>query len=218
ALLSSKLGVQLPADFGQVTIMTENQLTSMQSAANGLRLLAWGLALLTLLLAMAAVAVAPNRRLGLGWLGIGAALGMLLGFAALRNVKNAILDAIAPGETRDAASEIFTQMGGDLRYAARWIFWIAVAVALIALLLSRRPVLDLMARIGRAFTGSGGEMGAARAWAGDHSAAAYGWSTGVAVVLLFILGISLMSLLVIGALLAVALMWVTASQNEVSKA
>jgi len=218
ALLSSKLGVQLPADFGQVTIMTENQLTSMQSAANGLRLLAWGLALLTLLLAMAAIAVAPNRRLALGWLGIGVALGILLGFAALRNVKNAILDAIGPGDVRKAANEVFTQLGGDLRYAAKWIFWISVLVAIVALVLSRRPVLDLMARIGRSFTGSGSEMGAARMWAADHSAAAYGWSTGLAVVVLFITGISLISLLIIGGLLAAVVIWVTASQSEVSRA
>ena len=218
ALLSSKLGVQLPPDFGQVTIMTENQLTSLQSAANTLRLLTWGLLLLTLLLAMAAIAVAPNRRLALGWLGLGAALGILLGFAALRNVKNAILDSITPGEIRKAANEVFTQLGGDLRYAARWIFWISIIVALIALVLSRRPVLDLMTRIGRSFTGSGSEMGAARSWAADHSAAAYGWSTGLAVVLFFIAGISLASLLIIGGLLAVALIWVTSAQNEVSEA
>lgn len=218
ALLSSRLGLQLPEDFGQVTIMTENQLTSMQTAANGLRLLAWGLALLTLLLAMAAVAVAPNRRLALGWLGVGAALGMLLGFAALRNVKNAILDAIAPGQIRRAASEVFTQLGGDLRYAAKWIFWVSVLVAIVALVLSRRPVLDLMARVGRSFTGSGSDMGAARMWAASHSSAAYGWSTGVAVVLLFITGISLVSILVIGGALAVALIWVTAAQNEGAKA
>lgn len=218
ALLSSKLGVQLPPDFGQVTLMTENQLTSLQSAANALRLLTWGLLLLTLLLAMAAIAVAPNHRLALGLLGVGSALGVLLGFAALRNVKNAILDSIEPGEIRKAAGEVFTTLGGDLRYTAKWIFWVSIIVALIALVLTRRPVLDLMTRIGRSFGGSGSEMGAARSWAADHSSAAYGWSTGVAIVALFIAGISMLSLLIIGAALAVALMWVTASQNEVSKA
>lgn len=217
ALLASKLGVSLPEDFGVVTVMTENQLTDMQAAANGLRLLAWGLALLTLLLAAAAIAVAPERRLAFGWLGVASALGVLLGFSALRSVKSSILDSVGSGQVRRAASEIFTQLGGSLRYVAKWVFWVSVVVAILALVLSRPAVLDLMARVGRSFGGSGSDMGVSRVWAAQRAGAARGWSIGVAAIVLFFTGLSLLPLLVVAGLLAVALIWIAAAQNEASE-
>lgn len=217
ALLASKLGISLPDDFGVVTVMTETQLTGMQAAANGLRLLAWGLSLLTLLLAAASIAVAPKRRMALGWLGVASALGILLGFSALRSLKSSILDSIATGQARRVTLEIFTQLVGELRYAAKGVFWASVIVAVVALILSRPATLDLMANVGRSFGGSGRDMGASRGWVARHAGAARGWSSGIAAIALSFTGLSLLTLLVIGGLLAVVLIWIASAQNDASE-
>ena len=60
SLVSSHLGVSLPPDFGQLTIMTQDQLQSYQQAAQSLRRLGYGLILLTLVLAGVTIAVSKH--------------------------------------------------------------------------------------------------------------------------------------------------------------
>ncbi|MDQ6797743.1 MAG: hypothetical protein M3011_06930 [Actinomycetota bacterium] len=130
--LSQALGVTLPPDFGEVTIMSRQKLDTLQGTVNRLDRLVWGLILLSILLGAATVAMAVDKRKGLVELAVGVVAGLLLAAIAIRRVKEAVVDRIKSDEARGAARAVMDNTLGSLRAVAVVVIVAGIVVAVIA--------------------------------------------------------------------------------------
>jgi hypothetical protein len=214
--LAAAVGVSLPSDFGQLTIMSEDQLTAYQQAARTVDRLGGALALVLVILLGLTLLIANDRRRALIWLGTGGAAALLLGGAFIRRIEARIVDAIhAPG-AQAAARDVFAQVSAGLRHAGSLVGVAALLVALIAYLVGRpRWLVVAMAAVRRATAprDGGSELDV---WIAAHANAVRIGSVVVTVVVLFATGIDWVPVAVIGGLLALAMWRVSASQRRVA--
>lgn len=211
--LARTLGHPLPDGFGQVTIMTSAELESYQSTAGALRAAAWILLALTIVLIALAIVLAHDRRRAIAWLGVGTALTMVLGTVILRNVKESILASIDSDQAQAVAREVTASLGGSLRGVATVIAWIGVAVAVIAYV-AGRPAW-LMALIGWIRSaGTDRPGGGFQGWLGPRADAARFVVLAIGALALFLAGITLVSALVVGVVVALALWWIGVAQHR----
>ena len=136
SLVSSHVGVSLPPDFGQLTIMTQDQLQSYQQAAQSLRRLGYGLILLTLILAGVTIAVSKTRRRTLVSLGSGAVVALLVGGAAIRAIEAQVVNSLS-GSSQGAVRDIFEHVTSGLRRVGLLVVALFLIVAVVAYLLGR---------------------------------------------------------------------------------
>jgi hypothetical protein len=215
AQLGSSLGVSLPADFGQITIATHDQLIGYQQTAQNLKKLAGALFLLSCLLLVATLIVAPDRRRTVIWLGLGAAVALFLGGVFVRRVESRIVDGIAAPGARAAAKDIFTQVSAGLRHAGLLVLTVAALAALIAYVAGRPPwVLSLIAWTRRvtAPRPQGSEL---EVWVAAHADPVRIAGGIVALIALFLTGIDWIPVAIVGALLALLLWGVAVSERRV---
>ncbi len=210
--LSAQLGVSLPSDFGQVTIMSADQLHSYQTAAKNLKRLGYGLVALVLLLGALAVFVSVNRRRTLVWLGIGGAAALLIGLPIIRAIESQIVDAITTPGGQTTARDIFQQVAGSLRRVAVVVAVLALLVALIAHLVGRPKWFETTKDQARGLSEPGGSpLVAFTARNADRIRVGL---VIVAVALLLWIGFGWISVIVIGGLLALLLWGVAAAQEQ----
>jgi hypothetical protein len=135
--LGGALGVGLPADFGQVTIMTESQLTTYQEAARTAKQLSGALVAILVVLIALTIAVSVSRRRTVMWLGIGGIVALLVAGVFIRRIQSRILDSISAPGAKAAADNVFTQVSGSLRHAGLIIAGVALAAVVCAYLAGR---------------------------------------------------------------------------------
>jgi hypothetical protein len=135
--LGSALGVTLPADFGQVTIMTEAQLTDYQKAARQAKLLSGALVGILIALIALCITLSVSRRRTVMWLGIGGVAALLVAGVFLRRIQGRVLDSINKPGAKAAAKNVFTQVGGSLRHAGLIVAGVALAAVVCAYLAGR---------------------------------------------------------------------------------
>jgi hypothetical protein len=135
--LEDQLGVQLPADFGQVVLFESDDLAAAQQAYATSRLVAWvGLVAAVLLVAIALV-VSPTRlRTGL-WIVAGVASLSLLILLGLQPLRSSIVGAAATQGLDGAVSAGFESLFSTLRVVIVVVLALG-AVAILALVLTRR--------------------------------------------------------------------------------
>lgn len=214
--LSLAVGEPLPADFGQVTILTAEQLDRYQEVANGLHSFELLLAGLSVAAIFAAIAVSPRRRRTVAWLGAGTAIALVLGAIMLRALRRSLQDAIESAAAERAASSIFDVLGNSLRRAFWTVGIIALLVALVAYLVGRPPWMrDAIAWGKRVFASTAGGSEAERWFAQNADAARIGGGV-VAVVLLFWLGIGWVSVLLLSAVYGSLIWFVSHAEKRVS--
>jgi hypothetical protein len=204
--LAEAIQAELPEDFGQVTIMSEDSLTELQTAAVTLDRMVWGLLILTVVLAGVTIAVSPARRRTGVQLGIGIAIAFVIALVVLRRVETAILAEIANPNGERAARLIFGEVFSGLRYLIRWVTLAAVVVALGAYLAGRprwlRSVTEGWARV----TTQGADGSPLDRWVVAHYDLLRLGAIGLAVLVLFLTGLGLWQVLVVGAFLG-AYLW-----------
>lgn len=132
--LSSRFGVTLPADFGQVVVFRSDTLAQAQSALSHLRRALIVLASLTGVLFILALVVAPRRRRTLAQLGIGVAVVMLLAWAATRWATNHVAELAKNQEGRAAISSLAHGLTSGLLLFVLLVALAGVIGALIAFL------------------------------------------------------------------------------------
>ncbi len=203
--LSSALGVTLPADFGQITIMTQDQLSALQKAVHRLKQLVILLVLLSVVLLAAAIVVAPNRRRIVIWLGVGTAAAMFVAAIAIRRIQASILDRIKAAGAQQAAKDVFHQVANSLRGLGLWVFWLAVIAAVIAYLLGRPRWLMATIRWVRGLTARGPKGSVLEIWIAGHGDALRIGGIVAAVLILWLTGIGWISVLIVGPLLGLYL-------------
>ncbi|HET9540646.1 MAG TPA: hypothetical protein VFQ46_08595, partial [Candidatus Limnocylindria bacterium] len=91
--LAGIVGKDLPADFGQVALMSEDQLRNAQGLVQTFDRVVWVLIGLAILLSVLAVLLAPSWTAGLLRVGAAVAVAVLLGWFAVRMITDAVAQA-----------------------------------------------------------------------------------------------------------------------------
>lgn len=135
--LSDALRIQIPNDFGQITLIPEVTSTTVTPARDLLRVfheVVLGAIIASVVLAVAAVVVAPRKPRVLVQLGLGAAIAWMAGTVAIDLFRYFVIDMVGSTD-RDAVSvalRLFLATWTDL--SVRLVL-IAVALAAIGILL-----------------------------------------------------------------------------------
>jgi hypothetical protein len=211
----SAIGVALPEDFGQVTIMTADQLSGYQDTVRTMSRLLGLLVLLSLLLVVLTVIVASDRRRVVIWLGVGITGTILLAGVFLRRVEGRILDQVSRPGARAAAQDVFDQVSDSLRGAAVPVLAVAILAALVAYLLGRPPWLRRATEWGRRVTASRPQRSELEVWIADHGDPVRIGVIGGAVVILFLTGIDWIPVVIVGLLLGILLWGVASAERRV---
>ncbi len=222
AKLSAVLGRPLPSDFGQITIMTVDQLNQLQTVTKRIQRLPWVLLILTILLAAAAIALSLHRRRTLIALGIGAAVAFFITIRLVSRVESNLIDSVtkAAGSGANAGAAVRDLLGevlAGLRTVAWWVVGVGLLVAIIAFLAGHAEWFASLGRwwsnlVRRSPDGSN-ELERRVARRADILRVA---AVVIAAVLLFVWGLSVLSILVIGGLLALILWGVAVAQQHVA--
>jgi len=112
--LSSKFGVSLPSDFGQIVVFRTDNLQQAQEALKKVRRLLVALLILTIVLFIAALLISVRRLRTLGQIGLGVAVVMVLAWAATRAATNLIAGHPKQPDARAAVSVVVNNFTGGL--------------------------------------------------------------------------------------------------------
>jgi hypothetical protein len=136
--LSQALGVNIPADFGQVVVLQSDQLAAAQQAVRLLDALVIILPLITLALLAATIWFSVNRRRTFIELGI----GVVIVFVALRiliaYLQQRVIDSITTPVGHAVGQGVIPKALDSLVTITTWLFVLGFLVALAAYLVGRR--------------------------------------------------------------------------------
>jgi hypothetical protein len=202
--LSSALGRPLPPDFGQIVIFQSDDLASAQSAVKLFDTLTYALILFSLVMIAVTVLLSVNRRRTAVQLAIGTIVGVLIARLIIKQVSNNVVASIASGD-RGAVKAVLDGAFASLRGFTRWLFLIALLVAVVAFLMGKREWLRAArSQAARAY-GAGKDVAASDRpyahWVREHADVLQAAGPIVAVLLLFWVGVSWGAVIVVGALL-----------------
>jgi hypothetical protein len=138
--LATALGRDLPPEFGQVPLMSEERLANAQGMMQAFDRLVWVLIGLSIVLAVLAVLLAPSLPAGLLRVGAAAALAVLLGWFAVRAITDAVAQAARSPEGQAAVADVAASVVQSLQPLATLLIVVGLVVALAAFLLDRRAV------------------------------------------------------------------------------
>jgi hypothetical protein len=196
AELSKALGVNLPSDFGQITLFRSSRITTVKRGVTLFNVLAWLLPLLAALALLAALWLSRRRRRTLlQFLFLAAILIVLLRrfvFLLQRDLINSAQPANQP-----AASDIIHQLTGNLVDVTTWILGglaLAIVIALVtgpygwatSLRGHMRRAWAETAEIAAALFGRSRE-GTTGVWVAQHRAALQIGTAAVAVLLMLVI-------------------------------
>jgi hypothetical protein len=209
--LADALRAELPEDFGQLTVMSEEDLNAVQEAASRFDRLVWLIAILAVVLIAAAIAVAPDRRRAVIQVALGVIIAVILGVAAVRRLEAAVIDRIQNPDGAATATSLIGDVVGDLRRLV-WVIVVVAVVVAIAAYLAGRPAWLERLREQRAAGGS--EASDLDRWIAPKVDGLRIAGIALAVAILFFTGIGVVAVLVVGGLLALYLWALSAARNR----
>ena len=137
--LSHSLGVTLPPNFGQIVVFRSSTLQQAQSGLKKLRRTLILEAVLTLVLFILAIVVAPFRLRTVAQLGGGAAIVGLLTWAGTRWATNHVVQLATNGNVRAALRAIVNAETGGLSALVLVVAAIGVVAAVLAFIFGESP-------------------------------------------------------------------------------
>ena len=218
AQFKESLGERVPDDFGQVTLMSEDQLVEVQDTVTTIDRLTWGLVILSVVLVVITILVSPTRRRTVIQLGIGVIIALVVGVLVLRRVEAAVIGEISSPARTETAVGILGHLLAGLRQG---IVAVVVVSALVALgfHVAGRPkwVSATGERLDDLMPAEPGAGGLERWVALNYDFIRIGLA-GLALLVLFITGIGWIPVLVIGLILAAAFWWLSRLRDRGSTA
>ncbi|HEX6473504.1 MAG TPA: hypothetical protein VF114_00255 [Candidatus Limnocylindria bacterium] len=136
--LAGIVGRDLPPDFGQVALMSEDQLQNAQGLVKTFDRLVWLLIVLAIVLAIGAVLLAPSLTAGLLRVGAAIAVAVLVGWFAVRAISDAVAQAAHTPEGKTAVADIAGAVVHSLQPLATLLIVAGLVVALAAFIFDRR--------------------------------------------------------------------------------
>lgn len=137
ARLSQALGVQVPANFGVITLFSSEQLAKAQQALQIFDLLIVLLPIVTVLLLAAAIWFSLDRRRSLIQLGIGIAITFLIVRLAIGYLQGRLIDGIANPTGKGIAGTVIPAATSGLLTATVLLLVAGVVTTLIAYLVGK---------------------------------------------------------------------------------
>jgi hypothetical protein len=155
---------------GSVTLFQSSQLGQVQSALRGLQTLSVALPILALLALGAAVAIAPDRRRALLWVGVTAIVAMLAVGVALALVRDAYVSAPPAGIlSGGAATAFFDTLVRFLRDSIRTVAAVGLVLLVGAALAGpSRAAVQLRSAAGGGMSAAGLDWGRPSEWTDRH--------------------------------------------------
>jgi hypothetical protein len=207
AQYKEELGDRVPDDFGQITIMTEDQLVEVQDTATRLDRWTWGLVILSVALVALAILVSPIRRRTVIHLGIGVIVAIVLGILVVRRVEEAIIGEISSPARTETARGIIQNVLQGLTQSVVLVIVVAALVAL-GFHVAGKPkwVTDPRERLDDLVPNEAGTGGFDSWVALNYDFIRIGLA-GLALLILFMTGLDWVPLIVVGGILTAALWW-----------
>jgi hypothetical protein len=134
AELSTALGRPLPEGFGVFTVLKSDQLASAQRLVSLFDRLVYVIIGLTVVLLVATLWLATNRRRTLLVLGLGIALAMVIGNALVSALQDQIIGLVGDPTRRAAAETTIANLVSSLRVITTTLVWAGLAVVIAAFL------------------------------------------------------------------------------------
>lgn len=205
-LLEQQFGVDLPDDFGQIKVFESDALPAAQAGIAATDRLIYALAALTVVLAIVALVLSPRRLRTTLWLGLGAALGLIVVRRLALRLDDAIVERVS-GETNQAAVGAVTgDVFQDLRNFTTLMLVAAIVVGVGAYLAGRPPWLRSLIERASSGTLAPSETGPVR-WIGEHATLLQGVTVTLGALVLFFADLGWAALLIVLVLIAAA--WFT---------
>jgi len=133
AELATALGRDLPESFGVIEVFQSDQLAAAQQGVRVFDRITWALPVLTLLLLIATLVLADNRRHVLIGFGLGTVAAMVLATALVRAGRNYVLDLIGNPEGRAAAATTIQALVVNLRFLTQLVVAGALVLTIVAI-------------------------------------------------------------------------------------
>lgn len=161
AALEERLGADLPADFGQVTLIASDDLATAQAVYQGVRVGVWLTPIVALVLAGLAIAVSSRRLRTAASIVIGTGLLLLLVGLATNPLQSSIVGAVEAQGLSGAVEAGFDSVFSSLRSGIVVVVVLAVLAAALLLLTESNSA----AAAGRRLVGQAPRLaGAHRPW------------------------------------------------------
>jgi hypothetical protein len=204
AKLSKALGVSLPANFGEITLVRSSDLATVRQAVKAFDGLTLVLPLVTIALIALCLWLSVNRRRTLLQLAVGVSLLMIAERRVVLHEQSVLASA---AHNPQLASTVLGDLLHGFFVLTAWVLGVALAVLVIALLSGpyrwAAAIRSAAQRAGRSIAAArGGDRRGALAWIGSHAAGFQLAGAVAAGILLLIVSVSWLSFLIVGVLLA----------------
>ena len=203
--LSKALGVTLPSNFGQITLVKSSDLAAVQKGVKAFDRLTLVLPLITILLIALSLWLSVNRRRTVLQLAVGVSLLMIVERRVVIHEQGALASA---AHNPQVAQSVLGDLLHGYFVLTGWVLGVALVVLVIAVLSGPyRWAVAIRSRVTRtwrsiAAASSGDRRGQVVTWMASHAAGLQLAGAVVAGILLLIVPVSWLSFLIIGVLLA----------------
>jgi hypothetical protein len=161
AELSAALGRPLPDTFGTVTVFQSDKLKAAQDAVTMFDNLVIAMLIVTVLLVVATIVLALDRRRIIIGLSLGTVFAIAVASVVIGAIKSQVLDLIVDPDSRLAASDTISALVSRLHLLTDALVAIGLAVALIAFLTGpSRPATAIRRSVTRGVRYLGGKVDA----------------------------------------------------------
>ena len=202
--LSHALGVPLPSNFGEITLVRSSDLATVRQGVKAFDGLTLVLPLVTIALIALSLGLSVNRRRTVLQLAVGVSLLMIVERRGVLHEQSTLASA---AHNPQLAQSILGELLHGFFVLTAWVLAVALVVLVIAVLSGpyRWAVVlrSWVKRTGRSIAGArGGDHRGVVAWMASHAAGLQLAGAVVAGILLLIVTVSWLSFLIIGVLLA----------------
>jgi hypothetical protein len=210
--LGEALGVRLPDDFGQLTVMTEDSLAGIQDTARRIDRAVWALVIVTGIVLALTLLTAKDKRRTVIWLAVAITAALGASWWIIARIRQAVLDRIPAPDSRAAIRALLQETTDSFRTYVLVVLAIAAVAGLYAFVVAHLDELADARRWARRQTGD--EPTALNEWVTKHYDGLRAVGFVVAAVALLVIGIDLVPFLVLGSLLGLYLLALGAVRRD----